>query len=295
VYGVRRVWRQLLRDGVKVARCTVARLMKVMGLEGVRRGRRIRTTQRDDAVPCPLDRVKRQFQAERPNALWVADFTYCWTWSGFVYVAFVTDVFARRIVGWRVWASMRTDFVLDALNQALHDRQPPPGLIHHSDHGSQYLSIGYTVWWTLALNHQPELSATPTTMLWPKRSTACIRPKLYIGVHGARSRTSSSPRSNGFTGITTIGCSARSGTYRLRKQRRSTIGIWCAPLARRSAKLAGLRQSRGGSLVGLRPGEPGLQAGLLGWLSAHAEVQRGDGNRARQWPLYPAARATGAN
>jgi len=137
VYGVRKVWRQLLRDGVKVARCTVARLMKVMGLEGVRRGRRIKTTQRDDAVPCPLDRVKRQFRAERPNALWVADFTYCWTWSGFVYVAFVTDVFARRIVGWRVSASMRTDFVLDALNQALHDRQPPPGLIHHSDHGSQ--------------------------------------------------------------------------------------------------------------------------------------------------------------
>lgn len=116
VYGVRKVWRQLLRDGVKVARCTVARLMKVMGLEGVRRGRRIKTTQRDDAVPCPLDRVKRQFRAERPNALWVADFTYCWTWSGFVYVAFVTDVFARRIVGWRVSALMKTDFVLDALN-----------------------------------------------------------------------------------------------------------------------------------------------------------------------------------
>src|SRR6478736_7593829 len=94
VYGVRKVWRQLLRDGVKVARCTVERLMKAMGLEGVRRGRRIKTTQRDDAVPCPLDRVKRQFRAERPNALWVADFTYCWTWSGFVYVAFVTDVFA---------------------------------------------------------------------------------------------------------------------------------------------------------------------------------------------------------
>ncbi|WP_235025607.1 IS3 family transposase, partial [Caballeronia terrestris] len=144
VYGVRKVWRQLLRDGVKVARCTVARLMRMMGLEGVRRGRRIKTTQRDDAVPCPLDRVKRQFRADRPNALWVADFTYCWTWSGFVYVAFVTDVFARRIVGWRVSTSMRTDFVLDALNQALHDRQPPPGLIHHSDHGSQYLSIRYT-------------------------------------------------------------------------------------------------------------------------------------------------------
>ncbi|WP_198390060.1 IS3 family transposase [Burkholderia ubonensis] len=144
VYGVRKVWRQLLRDGVKVARCTVARLMKAMGLEGVRRGRRIKTTQRDDAVPCPLDRVKRQFQADRPDALWVADFTYVWTWSGFVYVAFVTDVYARRIVGWRVSASMRPDFVLDALNQALHERRPAPGLIHHSDHGSQYLSIRYT-------------------------------------------------------------------------------------------------------------------------------------------------------
>ncbi len=128
--------------------------MKAMGLEGVRRGRRIKTTQRDDAAPCPLDRVKRQFRADRTNALWVADFTYCWTWSGFVYVAFVTDVFARRIVGWRVSASMRTDFVLDALNQALHDRQPPPGLIHHSDHGSQggfnwssqHLQIGGVEW-----------------------------------------------------------------------------------------------------------------------------------------------------
>lgn len=119
--------------------------MKVMSLEGVRRGRRIKTTQRDDAVPCPLDRVKRQFRAERPNALWVMDFIDCWTWSGFVYVAFVTDVFARRrIVGWCVSASMRTDFVLDALNQALHDRPLPPRLIHHRDHGSQCLSIRYT-------------------------------------------------------------------------------------------------------------------------------------------------------
>jgi putative transposase len=137
VYGARKVWRQLLREGVKIARCTVERLMKAMGIQGVRRGRVIRTTQRDDAVPCPCDLVKRQFRAERPDALWVADFTSCWTWSGFVYVAFVTDVFARRIVGWRVSSSMRTDFVLDALNQALHERHPGEGLIHHSDHGSQ--------------------------------------------------------------------------------------------------------------------------------------------------------------
>ena len=144
VYGARKVWRQLLREGVKIARCTVERLMKAMGIQGVRRGRVIRTTQRDDAVPCPSDLVKRQFRADRPDALWVADFTYCSTWSGFVYVAFVTDVFARRIVGWRVSSSMRTDFVLDALNQALHERQPGEGLIHHSDHGSQYLCIRYT-------------------------------------------------------------------------------------------------------------------------------------------------------
>ena len=111
--------------------------MKAMGIQGVRRGRVIRTTRRDDAVPCPSDLVKRRFRADRPDALWFADFTYCSTWSGFVYVAFVTDVFARRIVGWRVSSSMRTDFVLDALNQALHERQPGEGLIHHSDHGSQ--------------------------------------------------------------------------------------------------------------------------------------------------------------
>jgi putative transposase len=140
---VRKVWRHLLRDGIKVARCTVARLMKVMGLERVRRGHRVKTTRRDDAVPCPLVRVRRQFRTELANTLWVVDFTYCWIWSGFVYVAFVTDVFARRMVSCRVPASMRTDFVLDALIKALHDRQPPPGLIHHSDHGSQLRFKGW--------------------------------------------------------------------------------------------------------------------------------------------------------
>ncbi|KWZ58288.1 transposase [Burkholderia ubonensis] len=144
VYGARKVWRQLLRDGVKVARCTVERLVKAMGLQGVRRGRVVKTTQSNRATPCPLDKVNRQFQAERPNALWVADFTFVSTWTGFVYVAFVIDTFARRIVGWRVSASAHTDFVLDALNQALCDRQPGSGLIHHSDRGSQYVSIRYT-------------------------------------------------------------------------------------------------------------------------------------------------------
>ncbi len=146
VYGADKVWRQLNREGVRVARCTVERLMKRLGLEGVRRGKAVRTTVPDHAVPCPLDRVNRQFKADRPNQLWVSDFTYVSTWQGWLYVAFVIDVFARRIVGWRVSHSMRTDFVLDALEQALYARQPEraDALIHHSDRGSQYVSIRYT-------------------------------------------------------------------------------------------------------------------------------------------------------
>ena len=146
VYGVRKVWRQLLRDGIAVARCTVARLMRTMGLQGVVRGKRVRTTISNAAAPCPLDRVNRQFRAPRPNALWVSDFTYVATWAGFVYVAFVIDVFARRIVGWRVSRTAHAGFVLDALEQALHERRPVRGggLVHHSDRGVQYLSIKYT-------------------------------------------------------------------------------------------------------------------------------------------------------
>jgi transposase InsO family protein len=138
VYGADKVWHQMNREGVEVARCTVERLMKRLGLQGVRRGKVVRTTVPDKAVPCPLDRVNRQFKADRPNQLWVSDFTYVSTWQGWQYVAFVIDVFARRIVGWRVSSSMRTDFVLDALEQALYDRQPDHNaLIHHSDRGSQ--------------------------------------------------------------------------------------------------------------------------------------------------------------
>ena len=139
VYGADKVWRQLLREGVAVARCTVERLMRRLGLQGVRRGKGVRTTVPDAKAACPLDRVNRQFRAERPNQLWVADFTYVSTWQGFVYVAFVVDVFARYIVGWRVSSSMQTDFVLDALEQALYARQPwrHGGLTHHSDRGSQ--------------------------------------------------------------------------------------------------------------------------------------------------------------
>lgn len=145
VYGVRKVWRQLQREGIAVARCTVARLMRQMGLQGVVRGKSIRTTIPDTAAPCPRDRVNRQFTAPRPNALWVSDFTFVATWSGFVYVALVIDAFARRIVGWRVSRTSRAEFVLDALEQALHGRQPwQANLIHHSDRGVQYVSIKYT-------------------------------------------------------------------------------------------------------------------------------------------------------
>ncbi len=146
VYGADKVWRQLRREGVAVARCTVERLMRRLGLQGVRRGKGVRTTVPDAKAACPLDRVKRQFRADRPNQLWVADFTYVSTWQGFVYVAFVVDVFARYIVGRRVSSSMQTDFVLDALEQALYARQPwrDGGLTHHSDRGSQYVSIRYS-------------------------------------------------------------------------------------------------------------------------------------------------------
>ncbi len=146
VYGADKVWMQMNREGVAVARCTVERLMRRLGLRGVIRGKVVRTTISDTLAPCPLDRVNRVFKADRPNQLWVSDFTYVSTWQGWLYVAFVIDVFARRIVGWRVSSSMRTDFVLDALEQALYDRQPEnsDALVHHSDRGSQYVSIRYT-------------------------------------------------------------------------------------------------------------------------------------------------------
>ncbi|WP_397541251.1 IS3 family transposase [Roseovarius salis] len=144
VYGVRKVWHQMRREGFDVARCTVARLMREMGLEGVIRGKKVRTTMPDNTQPCPLDKVNRQFRAPAPDMLWVSDFTYVATWQGFVYVAFVIDAFARRIVGWRVSRTAHAGFVLDALEQAVHQRRPGAGLVHHSDRGSQYLSIKYT-------------------------------------------------------------------------------------------------------------------------------------------------------
>ena len=146
VYGVRKVWRQLRREGFDIARCTVARLMRDMGLQGVIRGKPVRTTVSDKTAPCPLDKVNRQFRSPAPNMLWLSDFTYVATWAGFVYVAFVIDAYARRIVGWRASRTAHASFVLDALEQALHDRRPlrGGGLIHHSDRGVQYVSIRYT-------------------------------------------------------------------------------------------------------------------------------------------------------
>ena len=146
VYRARKVWCQLKREGFDIPRCKIEGLMKVMGLQGVIRGRRVRTTVPDKAAPCPLDHVNREFHAAKPNTLWVSDFTYVSTWSGFVYVAFVIDAYARRIVGWRVSRTAHASFVLDALDQALAERRPvsDDGLVHHSDRGVQYVSIKYT-------------------------------------------------------------------------------------------------------------------------------------------------------
>ena len=143
-YGVRKVWKQMTREGFAVARCTVARLMKDLGIQGVRRGHHCITTIPDDSAAKPLDLMNREFTAQRPNQLWVANITYVATWSGFVYVAFVIDVFSRKSVGWRVMKSMQTQLILDALEQALWARGKPKGVIHHSDCGSQYVSIHYS-------------------------------------------------------------------------------------------------------------------------------------------------------
>ena len=146
LYGTRKVWHQMRREGVKVAKCTVERLMHILGVAGVRRGKTTITTVSNPKAPCPLDKVNREFHVSRPNALWVVDFTYVHTWAGFVYVAFVIDAYARRIVGWKVSTSATASFVLDALEQAIYARRPSPedGLIHHSDRGVQYLAMNYT-------------------------------------------------------------------------------------------------------------------------------------------------------
>jgi transposase InsO family protein len=176
VYGARKVWRQMNREDIAVARCTVERLMQRLGLEGATRGRKCRTTIPDTAAERPADLVQRQFVAEHPNQLWVADITYVATWSGFAYVAFVVDVFARRIVGWRVARSMQTDLVLDALEQALWARGGVQGVVHHSDMGSQYLSIATrSAWQRLAWSLPWAAVAIPMTMPWRKPSTGYTR------------------------------------------------------------------------------------------------------------------------
>jgi transposase InsO family protein len=144
LYGARKVWRQLRREGIEVARCTVERLMSRLGLAGAVRGRKPRTTIPDDMAARPADLVQRDFTATRPDQLWVADLTYVASWAGFVYAAFVIDAFSRRIVGWRVSRSLRSDLALDALEQALYARPGTDRLVHHSDRGVQYLSIRYT-------------------------------------------------------------------------------------------------------------------------------------------------------
>ncbi|QKM47044.1 hypothetical protein B7760_01051 [Burkholderia glumae] len=178
VYGVPKVWKQMNREGIVVARCTVGRLMKLQGLRGAVRGKRVRTTNPDTSAARPLDRVNRQFKAERPNQLWGSDFTYVSTWQGWLYVAFVIDVFARRIVGWRVSSSMSTDFVLDALEQALYARQPGDDgtLIHHSDRGLNTSAFGTANVWPRRVSSRPSAAvATATITRWLKRSTVSTR------------------------------------------------------------------------------------------------------------------------
>jgi len=226
VYGVRKVWRQLRREGFDVARCTVARLMKTMGLQGVIRGKHVRTTVSDKAVPCPLDQVNRQFHAPAPNRLWVSDFTYVSTWTGMVYVAFVIDVYARFIVGWRVSRTAHAGFVLDALEQALHDRKPvgKDGLVHHSDRGSQYLSIKYTERLVEA-GIKPSVGSVGDSYDNALAETINGLYKAEV-IHrrdpGVPSRPSSSQHWNGSTGSTTGVCSNPSATSRLLKPRRIT-------------------------------------------------------------------------
>jgi putative transposase len=198
VYGVRKVWRQMVRERFVVARCTVGRLMRDMGLQGVIRGKPVRTTVQDKAAPCPLDHVNRVFRAPAPNMLWLSDFTYVSTWPGFVYVAFVIDAYARRIVGWRVSRTAHASFVLDALEQALHERRPAHrgGLVHHSDRVPNTSAFD-----TPSASPRPvssPLSAALATLMTtpsPRRSTASTRRSLSTGAAlGGASKPSNSPR-----------------------------------------------------------------------------------------------------
>ncbi len=212
VYGARKVWKQLNREGQQVVRCTVARLMRDMGLQGVVRGRKFKTTIADDSALRPPDLVDRDFTATRPNQLWVADLTYVATWRGFVYVAFVIDVFSRKIVGWRTMNSLKTDIALDALEQALWSRSDTNGLIHHSDRGCSICrSATPNAWLRPASSLRWAASEIPTTTLSPNPLSDCTRPKLFDGRDPGRgSMMWSSRRWIGSAGTTTNDCWNRS-------------------------------------------------------------------------------------
>ena len=228
VYGVRKVWHQLRREGFDVARCTVARLMKDWGLEGIIRGKKHRTTIPDKSQPCPLDKVNRQFKAPAPNMLWVSDFTYVATWQGFVQVAFVIDAFARRILGWRVSRTAHAGFVLDALEQAVHQRQPGSGLVHHSDRGSQYLSIRYTERLAEA-GIEPSVgsvgdsydNALAETINGLFKAEVIHRRGPWRSFDAVEYATS-----NGSTGSTTAAFSNPSGTFRQQRPKQTSTRLW---------------------------------------------------------------------
>ncbi len=227
VYGAEQVWTQLNREGIRVARCTVARLMTELGLRGVVRGRSFKvTTHAADGTERPLDLVDRDFTASRPNELWVSDLTYVRTGRTFAYVAFIIDAFARRIVGWQISSSLRSDLALDALEQAISERLGDEGErpVHHSNRGVQYLSIRYTERLALAgTSPRSGAAATPTTTRWPRRSSGSTRPSSSTTtVRGPGSKTSSSPPSSGSGGSTTTACSSRSALSHRPSSRRST-------------------------------------------------------------------------
>lgn len=209
-YGAYKIWKQLNRESIRVARCTVERLMRKLGIRGVIRGKGYKTTVPDLGAERPADLVERAFTATAPNRLWVADITFVATWRGPVYVAFVIDVFSRMIVGWRVWNSLKTDLVLDALEQALSARNVSGSLIHHSDHlspDSICRSATPSDWPRPASNHPSAAPATPTTTPWPKALSACSRRKASGREGRGKTLTrSNTRRSNGWTGITTNGC-----------------------------------------------------------------------------------------
>jgi len=225
VYGPRKVWRQLKREGHRVARCTIERLMGQMGLRGVVRGKSKRTTVASDHDQRPLDLVRRVFRAERPNQLWVADFTYVATWTGFVYVAFIIDVFSRMIVGWRAAKSMSAELTLDALEQALWARKVKGNLIHHSDRGSNIsLSAIANALLKQALKRRSAAWVMATTMLWLKQSRAFLRPRSYVVAdHGGDWMPWNMLRSNGSTGSTTEGCSNQSVIFHRRISKNHSI------------------------------------------------------------------------